>query len=463
MSMMAVRCRMMRLAAFSRAWTLVAAIAVCAMPAAVFAADGDAPKFVRVDFTSKPEQANVILNGDFRGETPLKINLTEGSYHVRFELKGYEPHDDFFKVRPTDQMIHRNVELEAEKGLLLITTEPEGCSLSLDGISFGLTPRLITTLDTRRTYRFNLQKAGYRSKVVEVRFNGREPLVKHEELILDSGSLHITSDPSGVSVIRNGILEGVTPLDCERIPKGRTVLEFSLDGYATQKRELMIDAGDKLDMHVEMVGKPGSLSLTSIPSGIRFYVNDRPYGKGPLTIPNLKAGRYQVRAEREGYESVTKTVFIGLGQSVSEEFKLESIMGRLEVRTTPPGAKVFVDGHLVGVTKGIPGGSDVVASETLAIENLERGEHLLEIKKPGYADAVRHPVIDNKRTTQTKVTMTKVFAPNFRIVTSTGTFNVFVDPSDNIGDTLNAETSMGVKRPFRRSDILEMKPLKSDD
>lgn len=451
---------MMTMKAVRRCLPRLVVFAVAAMAsAAPAAAEERQPKPVRVDFTTKPEQASVILDGERRGETPLNLFLNPGKYHVRFELSGYEPHDDFFTIRTTDPLMRRHAELEPEKGLLLITTDPEECSVSMDGLSFGLTPRLITSLDTTRAYRFTLQKAGYRTKAIEVRFNGREPLVKHEKLILDSGSLYLTSEPSGAAVTMNGIPQGVTPLELSRIPKGRVSLAFTLDGYEPQKRELMIDAGDSPEVHIVMAGKPGSLSLTSEPSGVRFYINDRPYGKGPLVIPNLKAGRYMVRAEREGHETITKNIFIGLGQDVSEEFKLESIMGRLEVRTTPSGAKVFVDGHLMGITKGMPDVSELLTSDILPIENLERGEHLVEIKRAGYADVVRHPVIENKRTTSLKATMTRVFKPNFRIVTASGTYNVFVDPNDNHGDTLMAERSLGTKYPFRKADIIKMEPL----
>lgn len=419
---------------------------------------------VRVDFTSKPEEASVIVDGELRGRTPLTLfDIRPGEHHVRFELDCYEPYDEFFKISDAEdgpRLIVLSAELTSVKGLLLITTDPEGCTVThSDGTSFRETPRLITILDTKRPHRFKLEKGGYREKTIEVRFNGRTPVVKHETLILDSGTLNLTSTPSGVSVLMNGKEVGVTPLSIPRIPKGRVLLEFKKDGYDTQKREIMIDAGDEPNIDITMVEKPGSLSLTSIPSDARFYVNNSPHGKGPITLKNLTPGIYSVRAEKDGYDSDTREITVTHGKAISEEFRLKCIMGRLEVKTEPSGAQIFIDGRPIGTTKAMPGVSDLLASDILHVDALVQGEHILQAKKAGYADVTKHPMIENERTTSLLVRMRRIFKPNFRIKTSTGTYDVFFEPKDSIGETINAEVSLGVRRPFMKADIINLTPL----
>lgn len=415
---------------------------------AAFAAPKDKP--VRVDFTSQPEEAGVILDGTYRGTTPLTVfDIAPGQHHARFELKNYEPSDDFFTLSEGGYVV-RSAALAPVKGLLLITTEPEGCAVSLDGLSFGDTPRLITTLDAKGVYRFTLQKAGYQSKSLEVRFDGRTPLVRHEKLILDSGIISVTSQPAGASVTVNGIARGVTPLTISDIPKGRAVMEISLQGYKPLTRELSLNAGDNQNIDIVLEGMPGSLLLTSIPEGARFYVNDQPHGKGPVTLQQLAPGKYSVRAEMDGRGSVTREVTIALGQAASEEFRLESVLGRLEVRTVPAGAQVFLDGRAVGTTK-IEGVSEMEQSAILAIENVEAGEHVLTVKKDGYADVVKHPVVENLRTKSATVKMHRVFKPNVRLVTATGVYTgVFVE---NTPSAVTIEVSMGITRSFPREDI----------
>ena len=141
--------------------------------------------------------------------------------------------DDFLFLREGG-VAQKNAVLSPEKGLLLVTTEPAGCDVSLDGLSFGKTPRLITSLDAKDAHRLLLQKPGYQPRQIEVKFNGRLPLVKHESLIVDSGTIEVTSDPAGAEVTVNGISRGVTPLKVTGVPKGRAVVKFRLEGFADE-------------------------------------------------------------------------------------------------------------------------------------------------------------------------------------------------------------------------------------
>ena len=126
---------------------------------ALGAAEEDRP--LRVDFASDPEGADVVIDGKLRGKAPITLyDLAPGAHHVRFELRDYEPQDAFFDLTPGVYSL-QSVQLAPVKGLLLVTSEPSGCDVSLDGLSLGETPRLVTTLETKDVYRLLLQKPGY--------------------------------------------------------------------------------------------------------------------------------------------------------------------------------------------------------------------------------------------------------------------------------------------------------------
>ena len=197
-----------------RLLTLAWALAALALGAA------EAERSLRVDFAADPEGADVVVDGALRGRAPLTLyDLAPGAHHVRFELRDYEPQDAFFELVPGVYSL-QSVQLAPVKGLLLVTSEPSGCDVSLDGMSLGETPRLVTTLDAKDTYRLVLQKPGYQPRTVEVKFSGRTPLVRHEKLILDSGILEIKSEPAGAEVSVNGIARGETPVTVRDVPKG---------------------------------------------------------------------------------------------------------------------------------------------------------------------------------------------------------------------------------------------------
>ena len=406
---------------------------------------------VRVNVTSQPSGATVIVDGKDRGTTPVTLfDLTPGRHHIKYRLSGYGEADRFVDTERDGPFIEKNVVLQEEKGLLLIKTEPAGASIVIDGVTVGQTPRLVTHLAAKDTYNIKLRKAGYQEQLIQVRFDGRRPLVREEVLVPASGTVNVLSDPSGAEVTVNGIVRGTTPILVKEVPRGRAVVKFRLDGFEEEVRELAINAGDVQTLSVPMKGLPGTLRLTSVPEGARFYVNEESRGRGPLAIPGLKPGQYVVRAEMDGYGTMSKTVTIENGVSAVEEFRLSNVMGRLEVCTSPVGAQVWLDGRLVGMTKSKD--PDAEFSDILAVENVLEGEHTLVVKKDGYSDLTRHPKIKNSQTAKHhRVRLKRIFEPDIEIATARGTYTGVLVA--NTPDSVIIEVKLGITQSFAREEI----------
>lgn len=424
--------------------------------AAAFAAD--APRSTRVDFTSQPEGASVIVDGATRGVTPMTLfDLKVGvRHHVRFDLKNHEPYDEFFDL-PEGSYLTKNAELPPVMGLVLVTTEPAGCNISLDGRSLGETPRLLTKLEAGGTYRLLLQKPGYQARTLEVKPVGRTPLVKHETLILDSGIVMISTDPAGAEVMVNGITRGKTPLTVRDIPKGRATVTLRHAGYKDESRELSLSAGDSQNLFVKMEGIPGSISVSSVPEGARFYLNGDFRGKGAMKISNLAPGTYKVRAEIDNYGPVEREVTVGFGEAVSEEFRLTSTLGWLEIRTIPVGAIVSVDGRTCGTTKSED--PKAKASDILRVDGIAEGEHTVTARAAGYNEVTKHVTTEASKSAQVNIQLKRVFKPDIEIETDTGVHSGIL--INNGADHITIEVSMGVQRTFPRTEVRKITFLSS--
>ena len=423
-----------------------------------FAAD---PVQTRVNVTSQPAGATVIIDGKDRGVTPVTLfDITPGRHHLKYRLAGYVERDRFFNTQEaTSPYIEKNEVLEEEKGLLLLKTDPAGCDIQIDGVSVGQTPRLITHLAVSGTYSVKLRKAGYQDQTISVKFEGRKPLVREEKMVLASGTIDISSEPAGAEVTVNGIAKGLTPIRVEGVPRGRATVKFRLDGFAEEVRELAINAGDVQTLPIVLKGLPGTLHLVSVPDGARFYVNNEARGKGPLAIPGLKPGEYVVRAELEGYGAMTKTIKLDNGQSAREEFRLSNVMGRIEVRTSPVGAQVFLDGKPCGVTKSKD--PDAEFSDILTIENVMEGEHTLVMKKDGYSDLTRHPKVQSEKTAKFhRQRLARIFTPDVEIVTARGNYKGVL--IKRTGDRVEIEVKPGVTQSFAGDEIRDLKFLKTE-
>ena len=433
-------------------------IAAVMLAASSFAADEVRP---RVNVTSQPSGATVIIDGKDRGTTPVTLfDLTPGRHHLKYRLAGYVERDRFFSTNENPgPYIEKNEVLEEEKGLLLLKTDPEGCDIQIDGVSVGRTPRLVTHLAVNGAYSVKFRKAGYQDQVINVKFEGRKPLVREEKLVLASGTIDISSEPAGAEVTVNGIVKGQTPLRVTEVPRGRATVKFRLDGFAEEVRELAINAGDVQALPIILKGLPGTLQLTSVPDGARFYVNNEAKGRGPLSVPGLKPGEYSVRAELEGYGTLTKTIRIDNGQSANEEFRLSNVMGRVEVRSSPVGAQVFLDGKLCGVTKSKD--PDAEFSDILTIENVMEGEHTLVLKKEGYSDKTSHPKVQSEKTSKYHhQRLARIFTPDVEIVTARGNYQGVL--IKRTGDRVEIETKPGITQSFSRDEIRDIKFLKSE-
>lgn len=409
----------------------------------------------RVNLTSEPSGATIFVDGRPCGTTPrMFFDLTPGSHLVKYALSGYVEKDFLLEVRTASPTEHHEI-LEEEKGLLLLKTDPAGCSIRIDGIAAGETPRFISQLAAKDTHRIVLSKAGYQSQTIVVKFNGREPLVREEKLVLDSGVVNCVTDPAGAEVMVNGIVRGTTPLLVRNIPKGTAVIKFRLAGYKEETREIRMNAGDQQTLSVPLAGLPGTLHLISIPADASFYVNGEARGRGPLSIPALAPGDYSVRCEKEGYATMTRVVTIRNGVAAREEFRLSNVMGRIELKTSPAGAEILLDGHSVGRTRAV--GAEET-SAVLPVENVMEGEHTIIARKDGYKEVTGTVRVEAKATAQPRtIVLKRAFVPNIEVTTVNETIRgVFKSQSES---TIVIETKPGLEYPIPRQFIRKVNYL----
>lgn len=351
--------------------------------------------------------------------------------------------------------MHLILAILATSGLLLVKSEPSGANIIVDSVSNGETPRLVTGLDADIPHKLILRKAGYRDAEVRFKFNGRVPVCVSEKLVLDSGIIKINTEPQGAEVTVNGVVRGKSPLLVRDVPKGRSTVKIKLDGFKDVVEGISVNAGDEQTLNFVLSGLPGTLALSSVPHGARFYLNGVPKGQGPLVLAGLDPGEYEVRAELDGYDPETRRISLDGGGAKSEEFILVNNQGRLEVRTSPAGASVIFDGVNLGTTVTHDEMSEF--SDVFHINNVASGEHTLVVRKDGYGESVRHPRIKTGKTSKANVRLKRAFVPNVEITTLNGKVRgVLVR---NSPEYMEIEVSMGVVRPFPKSDIRKVEYL----
>ena len=413
---------------------------------------------VPFDLVSQPSGATVIIDGRGRGVTPLQVLdlATDTPHHIRYELANHEPHDEFVTLK-AGQPARLFQALKPLKGLLLVTSEPAEAEVLQNGYSLGQTPRLINTLDVGREHTLVLRKIGYQDSMVSVRFDGRRPLVQNVKLVLDSGVLNVRTEPEDAEVAVNGNVCGRSPAVLKGVMKGNVTVEIRKDGYRPETREITVVAGQEQNLVVKLEAIPGSMRLSSVPAGARFYLNDKPQpGDRTCEVANLAPGTYRVRAELKGYAPLERAVTVTHGQVAVEEFRLESVMGTAEFKTAPAGATVYLNGRRRGVTPSSDATSDT--SDVLIVRDLTAGEYDVRIECHGYATWNGHLTVKPTESVQKLVRLKKVFTPDLRLTLVSGEVIEGVRVSED-ASYLTLQVSLGMTRPIPREQIRKREPI----
>ena len=101
---------------------------------------------------------------------------------------------------------------------------------------------------------------------------------------------------------------------------------------------------------VEIAVRLGELEVTSEPTGATVFLDQKEAGKTPLALSRVHSGRHQVRVAKEGHDNWEREVDVAGGRKVEVYAQLKGREGRLEIRSEPAGAKVWVNGKEMGFT-----------------------------------------------------------------------------------------------------------------
>ena len=137
------------------------------------------------------------------------------------------------------------------------------------------------------------------------------------------GSVTIESNPSGATVLIDGVENGFTPLLAEEIEVGTRKLMLIKPGYETLTKGIMIKEKEMGTVSEVLIPKTGSLTVLSDPIGAIVYLGDTPRGKTPLDINDLPVMDHIVTVELENYEKVTQRVSVQYNENTTQKFSLK--------------------------------------------------------------------------------------------------------------------------------------------
>ena len=147
-----------------------------------------------------------------------------------------------------------------------------------------------------------------------------------------SGSVGVTSDPSGSPVTIDGVLRGATPFSVALRP-GRHEIGVGAGEQLRSQTINVINGGNasiffELPRGAESAAVPidasvGGLQVATEPPGAKVLIDGEARGVAPLTVSDLKAGEHAVVVQGTG-EPVSRTVTVQAGAVASLVISMNS-------------------------------------------------------------------------------------------------------------------------------------------
>jgi hypothetical protein len=198
------------------------------------------PMYDSIDISSVPSGAKVYLDDVYTADTPCVLSEVDMGLHTIKLTKS----DYFDVIRNVSvsvgetQTLHENL---TGYGPLSISSNPPGANVYLDGVYKGETPRNISKVVVGN-HTIKLTKSDYFDVIRNVSVSVGETQTLHENLTW-SGSLSISSKPSGASVYLDGDYKGKTPLDISKVVVGTHSIKLTKSSYAKVEKVIYVSAG----------------------------------------------------------------------------------------------------------------------------------------------------------------------------------------------------------------------------
>jgi hypothetical protein len=238
-----------------------------------------------------------------------------------------------------------------ETGTLVVTTEPTGVQVAVDGTVRGVTP--ITMTLAPGNHMLELHGPGD-PRSLPVTITAGAQVAQYVELAKagwTAGQLQIRSEPSGAQVSVDGVVRGQAPMTVLDLTPGEHVVTVESD-LGSVKQTVMIEAGATASLVVPMTGAasgpaPGWISVSS-PLEVQLYENGRLLGSSQSDRIMVPAGKHQLELTNTavGFQS-TRVVQVTPNKVTA--LTVEAPKGTIALNAIP-WAEVWIDGVKVGET-----------------------------------------------------------------------------------------------------------------
>lgn len=340
-----------------------------------------------IELTTGAEFAGAVVEVDGKviGPIPTTAKVTPGRHQVVVTKDGYNRWERWVEVAESQRSTLDVVltKVEAAKGEILVTSNPSGATVTVNGAPKGVTPTVVEQL-VSGPYLVEVSLADYNkeSKTVTVEpgkraiFDATLTKVKG-----DSGELKVLADIEDATVYLDGEAIGKAPITQGSVRVGTHQIEARSPRGFYGEATAEVKAGELTVVRLKMVQTAppdkGTVRVVSTAPESEGSLDDGEWKRLPTVFNEVDPGSHVVRVRSNGFAPWSKTITVERGASQEVVAELGQA-GKVEVVTKDGRqADLFLDGKPLGKTPFI--GDVPAGTHTLLVQRDDGTQEEFEI------------------------------------------------------------------------------------
>ena len=216
------------------------------------------PAFGTLIITSNPSQADVELDGQVRGQTPLTIDeLPSGDYHLTLQKELFQSIEQSITIED-GQTHEKNIELDARSGLLSITGSPNSSDIYANGNLIGQVP-LKNVRIQEGVIELTIKSKNHYDKTEYLTINRNETISKTIDLTPHTGKIIVVTEPPDADVYLDNKLVGTSPSILSGIFVGDHTIQVKHPDYLEQSESFNLLRDEKKELRFKLITYTGSV------------------------------------------------------------------------------------------------------------------------------------------------------------------------------------------------------------
>ncbi len=278
------------------------------------------PNWTDVAIATEPAGAQVLVNGEPRGVTPLTTQIMAGNHPVELRLDGFKPWATDVQVKANEPLSLGPIKLGLPDAQLSLRSEPAGASVSIAGVYRGHTP-LTLELRPDLAHSIVLTRPGYEAATRQLTLAASERRSLSVPLNGVFGEITVRAQPADAQVLVDGKAVGAANQTLRLVATTHEIV-IRKAGFVDYKTSVTPRPGVQQVVETTLLS-PEQARLAATPASVSTKAGQQlklmPIGRFTMGSPRREPGRRANEAQRE--IEFKRAFYIGVTEVTNGQFR----------------------------------------------------------------------------------------------------------------------------------------------